>query len=593
MGTSPICSNDRATKFRAAIVRWFAFSALLAFCATLAAAQGGFTTVSGVIVDPNGIPWVGGTISAQLITFGGAQPTLNGVSFTGGNASGIIGPGGAFLMRLADSGVIVPNTTQWRFTINISPGVLPPLGLGSQSFVVTTAINCATNTPAACAGNAMVITAALTPVPALTNLVGGGGGPPAGAVGDMQIKLNATTLAAGHINDNGSTITSTETVITTQNNGAANQEIAGAGGVAANTIVTFDGSNPSKVITAATSAVGVLGIALSAAAPGAFTAVIVAGDAVCIADNAVTAGDLIGVGTTTPGSCKDLGVVDSNGVQGTVQIIGQAEDSALSGALFTVHNYGPGHYGTIPLTDGSFFYATNFGVKADARFNNDGTTVSGSNLLDSPTLNCTAADIGKLAIVTNPGGTTLIYSFGTGLVTVLSCNSPTEAVLSANCTAVFGGAGAGKNWAIGQDNGALLNTAATTAWSANAGLAVPCGPMIVASPPFVTAVTSTWAQVFNVTGCIGTVGSMFFLHPNITVGVAASGSFFYKNGAISGYCPVGCTDFDVTNIRLTSMGGPIAMAAGAMYALTSSGSSLRLHGVQNVGRWHQILNLVA
>jgi len=248
MGTSPICSNDRARKFRAAMVRWFAFLALLAFCATLAAAQGGFTTVSGVIVDPNGIPWVGGTISAQLITFGGAQPTLNGVSFTGGNASGIIGPGGAFLMRLADSGVIVPNTTKWRFTINISPGVLPPLGLGSQSFVVTTAINCSTNTPAACASNAMVITAALTPVPALTNLVSGGTSP-AGAVGDMQIKLNATTLAAGHINDNNTTMTMTEDLVSQQDTGFANQEIAGAGGVAANTIVTFDASNPSLVIS--------------------------------------------------------------------------------------------------------------------------------------------------------------------------------------------------------------------------------------------------------------------------------------------------------------------------------------------------------
>jgi hypothetical protein len=141
---------------------------LLLVFATLAFGQGGFTTVSGAIVDPNGIPWTGGTITAQLITQGGTAPTLNGQPFTSTTASGLLGPGGTFTMRLGDNGVIVPSTTTWQFTISIAPGVLPPLGKGPQSFVVTTAINCGTNTPATCTSNAMTITAVLTPVPALT-----------------------------------------------------------------------------------------------------------------------------------------------------------------------------------------------------------------------------------------------------------------------------------------------------------------------------------------------------------------------------------------------------------------------------------------
>jgi hypothetical protein len=147
---------------------------LLIFASFPAFGQGGFTTVSGAIVDPNGIPWSGGTISAQLITQGGTAPTLNGQPFTSTTASGLLGPGGTFTMRLGDNGVIVPSTTTWQFTISIAPGVLPPLGKGPQSFVVTTPINCGTNTPATCTSNSMTITAALVPVPALSFSSGGG-----------------------------------------------------------------------------------------------------------------------------------------------------------------------------------------------------------------------------------------------------------------------------------------------------------------------------------------------------------------------------------------------------------------------------------
>jgi hypothetical protein len=141
---------------------------LLLFVVFPAFGQGGFTTVSGAIVDPNGIPWTGGTITAQLITQGGTAPTLNGQPFSSTTASGLLGPGGTFTMRLGDNGVIVPSTTTWQFTISIAPGVLPPLGKGPQSFTVTTAINCSTNTPSTCTSNAMTITSVLTPVPALS-----------------------------------------------------------------------------------------------------------------------------------------------------------------------------------------------------------------------------------------------------------------------------------------------------------------------------------------------------------------------------------------------------------------------------------------
>lgn len=148
-----------------------AFAGLLLSSSIPAKAQGGFTTVIGTVTDPNGVAWACGTISAQLITAGGAAPTLNGGGFTTQTSPVSLGcpttPGtgaaGSFTIRLADSGVISPSNTMWQFTVNINGGA-PPLGTGPQSFTYTTAINCSTNTPATCTSNQINIS---TPISAL------------------------------------------------------------------------------------------------------------------------------------------------------------------------------------------------------------------------------------------------------------------------------------------------------------------------------------------------------------------------------------------------------------------------------------------
>jgi hypothetical protein len=161
--------------------------ALLAVSCGLAAslkAQNGFTTVTGTITGPDGLLWSCGTISAQLITAGGAAPTLNGVGFTTKTSPVGLGcpttPGsganGSFAMRLADSGVIVPSNTTWQFTVNMTPGIAPPAGTGPQSFTFTTAINCSTNTPSTCTSNALDISTQLSAAaPKLSNSSGSGG----------------------------------------------------------------------------------------------------------------------------------------------------------------------------------------------------------------------------------------------------------------------------------------------------------------------------------------------------------------------------------------------------------------------------------
>jgi hypothetical protein len=180
--------------------------------ASAAASQGGFTTVTGTIVDPNLFPYAcsGGTISAQLITAGGAGPTLNGLGFStvtspvqlGCITSPGSGANGSFAMRLADSGVIVPGNTQWKFTVNMSPGITPPMGTGPQSFSFTTAINCSTNTPATCTSNTIDISTQLNALaPALTRLssatgIGVGGG-------------SVTSVSAGNLSPLFTTLVST------------------------------------------------------------------------------------------------------------------------------------------------------------------------------------------------------------------------------------------------------------------------------------------------------------------------------------------------------------------------------------------------
>jgi hypothetical protein len=167
-----------------------------------ARSQGGFTTVTGTITDPNGVKWSCGTISAQLITAGGAAPTLNGGGFTTQTSPVSLGcpttPGsganGSFAMRLADSGQISPSNTKWQFTVGTT-GNAPPLGTGPQSFTFTTAINCSTNTPSTCTSNQLDISTQLS---ALAPALGGGGGS-----SSFPVTTPVTVNSGGSITETG------------------------------------------------------------------------------------------------------------------------------------------------------------------------------------------------------------------------------------------------------------------------------------------------------------------------------------------------------------------------------------------------------
>jgi hypothetical protein len=137
-----------------ALIKWIFF---LASCLVLPISSLAQTTlVTGTVTDPNGIPYAGATLKAQL-TLAGAnvtgQPVVTVsiqaqcISAGMGNApckipfQGTFGPvtldssgnipGGGIVLQ--DNTLVTPASTQWTFTID-SPGIPPPQGFGPQTF---------------------------------------------------------------------------------------------------------------------------------------------------------------------------------------------------------------------------------------------------------------------------------------------------------------------------------------------------------------------------------------------------------------------------------------------------------------------------
>jgi len=90
----------------------------------LAAAQ--FTTVTGTVTDPNGLPYAFGTIVPTLLT--SASPTLNGLAYTPPTQPTGLSSSGSFTMQLADNTVLLPAATKWNFLVCSAVGTVLPAG---------------------------------------------------------------------------------------------------------------------------------------------------------------------------------------------------------------------------------------------------------------------------------------------------------------------------------------------------------------------------------------------------------------------------------------------------------------------------------
>jgi len=114
------------------------------FLLPLTAAGQTKTVVSATVLDPNGVPYAGGSVATQLVPTGGT-PTINKVPVNVQNNPAAIDANGHFTISLwcnTAGGACTPLDqvgTQWQFTIT-NPGAQPPVGFGGVSFTVSVTI---------------------------------------------------------------------------------------------------------------------------------------------------------------------------------------------------------------------------------------------------------------------------------------------------------------------------------------------------------------------------------------------------------------------------------------------------------------------
>jgi hypothetical protein len=198
-------------------------------------------------------------------------------------------------------------------------------------------------------------------------------------------------------------------------------------GMTANLLAAYYGAT-GLASTAGTGATNVIGIANSSIGSPYGGVILSSGIGTCIADNTVTIGNLIGVGTTTAGRCKDLGTVNFSAVSQALQIVGVATTGASAGGTFTLQFFGPGYYGTSVALGSTGTTGTI-----------TGTVLAGT--CDSGTASVTGAMVGHPVAVSSTTGADMGGAFNvrgsvtsTGTVTVYVCGTGTPASLAYNVT---------------------------------------------------------------------------------------------------------------------------------------------------------------
>lgn len=164
------------------------------------------TVVSGTIVDPNGVPYAGGSIASQLVPTGG-NPTVNGVPIDGFNNPSALDANGHFSISLycnsAGGGCspISPGGTKWMFTVT-NPGAQPPVGFGGVSFQVSITITGATQDVSS------ALNAAAVPL-YRDGGAAGGSCPGVGATGNLLFVNGAACGNSNNLNYNAATLSMT------------------------------------------------------------------------------------------------------------------------------------------------------------------------------------------------------------------------------------------------------------------------------------------------------------------------------------------------------------------------------------------------
>jgi hypothetical protein len=97
-----------------------------------------FTTVTGTVTDPNGLPYAGGTIAPSLVISGTPKFTATNQPYTPPSQPVGLSSAGVFLMQLADVTALTPGGGTYSFTVcSVVGTVQPAFGKGPVCFSVS------------------------------------------------------------------------------------------------------------------------------------------------------------------------------------------------------------------------------------------------------------------------------------------------------------------------------------------------------------------------------------------------------------------------------------------------------------------------
>jgi hypothetical protein len=143
---------------------------VLFFLLSVLPAVAQFTTVTGTVIDPHGVPYALGTITPLLVVPSGAgSPTLNGQPYSPPTSAVGLDKNGTFSFNIADNAILLPASTKWNFTVCSGAGTVEPaIGTGPQCF---------SSGPITITGGSQSLSATLSALaPSLTVPINGGGG---------------------------------------------------------------------------------------------------------------------------------------------------------------------------------------------------------------------------------------------------------------------------------------------------------------------------------------------------------------------------------------------------------------------------------
>ena len=149
-----------------------------------------FTTVSGTVTDPNGLPYAFGTIASTIVASSTPVFSSNSQPYFQPTQATALDITGKFVVRLADNTQLSPGGSTWTFTVCSAVGTVPvAFGKGPVCFTVT---------GVSISGASQTISATLSAAaPALTATFGGGGTP---GGSNTQVQFNNSGAFGGSAN---------------------------------------------------------------------------------------------------------------------------------------------------------------------------------------------------------------------------------------------------------------------------------------------------------------------------------------------------------------------------------------------------------